>query len=175
MWGSVSVLHLKSSLSWPSTTSSIQISSFPSCQERFKHPKPSIGWLLRFLFLLKFSDCISVNVPYSKLHYSLCFPHNASSLRQTERRLFKPSIDTDIVQNALKFTFIFSAAYKLLSHGIWFELQKQSIPFPHWSSALPQGHRILLFDVHILILIRLHVLSVVSGVYIRHNSQTTGS
>lgn len=44
-------------------------------------------------------------------------------LRQTEGRTFQPSIDiTEIVPNALKFIFICAAAYKLLSHGIWFEL-----------------------------------------------------
>lgn len=50
-------------------------------------------------------------------------------LRQTEAGTYKPSIDiTEIAPNALEFIFICAAAYKLLSHGIWLELQKQSTP-----------------------------------------------
>lgn len=59
-------------------------------------------------------------------------------LRQTEGRTFKPSIDTEIAPNALNF-IICAAAYKLLSHGMWFELQKQSIPSPLVASPGPQN------------------------------------
>lgn len=46
-------------------------------------------------------------------------------LRQTEGKTFRPYVDiTEIVSNTLKFIFICASAYKLLSHGIWFELQK---------------------------------------------------
>lgn len=46
-------------------------------------------------------------------------------LRQTEGKTFRPYVDiTEIVSNTLKFIFICASAYKLLSHEIWFELQK---------------------------------------------------
>lgn len=65
----------------------------------------------------------------SELHYQQCFQHHVHPRRQKEGRTFKSSIDiAEIAPNALKFIFICAAAYKLLSHETWFELQQQPVP-----------------------------------------------
>lgn len=76
------------------------------------------------------------------------FPRDAPAPKAGMERTSALSIDiTEIVPNALQFISICAAACKQLSHGIWFELQKRSIPAP--------GLQTLLCDVHILIVIQL--------------------